>query len=327
MLSDDPQDMLKIENGAFGRCFLASNKVPENEVILTAKPFSIVPDTQSKHTVCSCCVAAPTLPVRLQQDRLPLTVKCPTSSDCKLVSYCSEECATSDQTVHEFECSFWRNNTKLRTEFNSWDEYTQDYTTMLIRLLTRAMLEQVDFSCVWKMCDNLSNWSDARLSKFIPPAIILNNFTSHIAKFKFPTFEVTEVVERISKLIASGCTEINVNNITPQLCACLLLICKEECNSFGVYTHNYTGLDTQRQGYGLALYPTAVFFNHSCTPSVSHSTKSDGTMLFVAPNGLEDGQEATISYVDAGMDAKERREVLREWFLFDCSCDKCVDIE
>ncbi|KXS14621.1 SET domain-containing protein [Gonapodya prolifera JEL478] len=142
----------------------------------------------------------------------------------------------------------------------------------------------------------------------------------------------------------------------------LLLVAREECNSFGLYTHSITmpeaerstePLATQtqpssRQSYGLTIYPTAAFFNHSCAPNAVHlsypqpsnragtdSPPATPRMLFFALPRREilAGDEICISYTaPAHLVAAERsqnaavtrRSELQKWFLFECGCSRCV---
>jgi hypothetical protein len=186
---------------------------------------------------------------------------------------------------------------------------------MLLRLLINVHLNERDLKPVWEMCDNFIKWDKEHLEKFIKPALILSKFVNSIS-FEFPNFDYELVKTRLKFLDIVFDTSV-------ETCACLLLVCKEECNSFGIYTHNYLGTLAPRQSYGLSLFPTAVFFNHSCAPNVSHYS-SEGNMVFRAIKGLETGEEAMINYIDEDLDVKERRRMLKEFFLFDCGCVKCI---
>lgn len=321
MLKNDDTNLLLVAPCVFGRKFVAARNIAPKEAVFSATPFSRVPDSFSQTKVCSACVREPAKPVAPPENRPTLAKSC---DFCPLVYYCSNECFERDTAIHQIECLFWRSNVDLRADFLTWDTYTQDYTTLLIRLIIRASLNQIDFHKVWNMCDNFQIWTDAQLSKFLPPAIILQKFiTTSIPDFAFPEFNTEEVGVRIMKVFTMNnyCSNINASLLS----ACLLLVCKEECNSFGIYTYNYTGSSNPRQGYGLALYPTAVFFNHSCKPNVEHFTNEEGKMVFIAPNGLSKGQEATISYISDGLSVKERKRLLNDWFLFDCGCEKCTE--
>ncbi|KAJ3241677.1 hypothetical protein HDU81_011001 [Chytriomyces hyalinus] len=92
------------------------------------------------------------------------------------------------------------------------------------------------------------------------------------------------------------------------LASCLSLISKEECNSFGHYAFSYTGHTSPRQGYAIAVHPSAVFFNHACAPNVGHVPRGStvvsktricepGMMVFYAIGDIKKGEEMCLSYV------------------------------
>jgi hypothetical protein len=146
------------------------------------------------------------------------------------------------------------------------------------------------------------------------------------------------------------------------LASTLALICKEECNSFGLYNF-HSDYRKERQGYALAIYPSAVFFNHSCAPNLGHttrpgsrvpitssttsSTKTTATtipatnnhhdtilkptgnlMVFYALRDIQPGDELCIAYRGLQFnktvsDALPRRQHLKNDFFFDCDCERC----
>jgi hypothetical protein len=139
------------------------------------------------------------------------------------------------------------------------------------------------------------------------------------------------------------------------LASSLSLICKEECNSFGIYTFKLQGSSVPRQCYALGLYPTSVYFNHDCAPNAGHivispgQQKQDqnqkqkeavdtvskgggekmppGTMTMYATCDIQAGEEVCISYVSIQstqtVGIEERRAFLKEYFFFDCDCTRC----
>ncbi|KAJ3194853.1 hypothetical protein HK101_001744 [Irineochytrium annulatum] len=117
---------------------------------------------------------------------------------------------------------------------------------------------------------------------------------------------------------------------------CLSLICKEECNSFGLYNYVRSGAKQPRQSYGLAFLSTSIMFNHDCEPNVGHVVRrlevEDGSgpaaparlgFAFYACRDIEVGEELCITYLEAWMGVGVRRKALRELFSFDCGCKRC----
>jgi SET and MYND domain-containing protein len=125
------------------------------------------------------------------------------------------------------------------------------------------------------------------------------------------------VDSRVSEVIQSRI------HLEPYLEPIFLLICQEESNSFGLYTFNYLGFHLPRQGFGLALYPSAVYFNHSCVPNVGHTFASDHSMEFFALQDLGVNQECSISYIQHTSNKQERQKILKELFYFECRCELC----
>uniref|UniRef100_A0A6I8PF93 Protein-lysine N-trimethyltransferase SMYD5 n=2 Tax=Ornithorhynchus anatinus TaxID=9258 RepID=A0A6I8PF93_ORNAN len=79
---------------------------------------------------------------------------------------------------------------------------------------------------------------------------------------------------------------------------------------------------------GSGLYVLQSCCNHSCVPNAEASFPDDDSLLHLT--ALEDigaGEEICISYLDRcqrGRSRHSRRRILRENYLFVCSCPKCV---
>jgi hypothetical protein len=101
------------------------------------------------------------------------------------------------------------------------------------------------------------------------------------------------------------------------------VISKEQCNSFGLYTYCYEGPRHDRQSYATALFPFAIFFNHSCSPNVGRMYNHQGNMEFFALRDIPKGQEATITYLSLDLSRRERQELLKSVFFFTCDCARC----
>ena len=99
-----------------------------------------------------------------------------------------------------------------------------------------------------------------------------------------------------------------------------------QLNSMGFYTLpelcSYD--DHLRFLTGTALYPYGSFFNHSCSPNVTHMAFGDVT-VFRANRDISAGEELCISYI--GSDLLCESKSVRDEFLgsrdFTCSCPKC----
>ncbi|KAJ2798480.1 hypothetical protein H4R21_003919, partial [Coemansia helicoidea] len=108
-------------------------------------------------------------------------------------------------------------------------------------------------------------------------------------------------------------------------------------NSFGIYDPPATlhslspeGLGTravyqelEQEYLGSSIYPTAVYFNHSCCPNIA-KTRVGRSMWFVSAVDISKGEELFISYGNITDPVAERRARLKEHFFFGCCCTRCA---
>ncbi|TEB20644.1 hypothetical protein C9890_0036 [Perkinsus sp. BL_2016] len=117
-----------------------------------------------------------------------------------------------------------------------------------------------------------------------------------------------------------------LNDLIPAAISKDLLLRTVQCNSLGFYTCpelcSYN--DHLRFLTGTGLYPVASFFNHSCSPNVSHMSFGDVTIFRVNRN-ISKGEELFISYI--GTDLLCESTSVRHEFIgsrdFVCHCEKC----
>eukprot|EP01134_Creolimax_fragrantissima_P001743 CFRG1743T1 len=77
-----------------------------------------------------------------------------------------------------------------------------------------------------------------------------------------------------------------------------------------------------------ALYDTASYFNHSCTPNAE--VRSDGGCIEIVTNTpVEKGEEIYLcyDYENEGMDVAERKRKLWMNYGFECNCRLCRDVD
>ena len=79
---------------------------------------------------------------------------------------------------------------------------------------------------------------------------------------------------------------------------------------------------------GMGLFDLTSRANHSCVPSARLCyTTGDSRVAaatLVACRELSSGEEVTIDYLAGVTDKAEKRALLREQYLFDCTCESCV---
>lgn len=105
---------------------------------------------------------------------------------------------------------------------------------------------------------------------------------------------------------------------------------RERSNSFGLW--EIGDIEIAKGGGGVAddlellgwgLYPSAVYFNHSCDANV-YKLRDGRTIKFIARRMIEKDEEACISYGSVGESFDERRSRLLENYHFLCHCTRCI---
>ncbi|KAJ2744203.1 hypothetical protein GGI20_003164 [Coemansia sp. BCRC 34301] len=114
---------------------------------------------------------------------------------------------------------------------------------------------------------------------------------------------------------------------------------REKANSFGIWdpptdalqlaqSPGYAGADVgtscdEREWIGFSIYPTAVYFNHSCAPNIA-KMRQNRVMNFVSNQSIRCGNELFISYGSITDPVSERRDRLHDHFFFECACERCI---
>jgi len=81
-----------------------------------------------------------------------------------------------------------------------------------------------------------------------------------------------------------------------------------------------------QNGSGTAVYMLPSLLNHSCDPNIDAVWRDgDATLTLAARRDIAAGEELNITYIDAGLPATERRQLLLNGYGFVCMCPACVD--
>ncbi|KAJ3326608.1 hypothetical protein HDU91_004595, partial [Kappamyces sp. JEL0680] len=189
--------------------------------------------------------------------------------------------------------------------------YAKDYSRLLMKILYKMHREprHPHGPIIESMWFDLETQSNEQKKEYEAVSLDLDRYLARwIPDFCFPPVCQDFQTALNSALSASH---------SPRIAYLYSLISKEECNSFGLYTFCY-------KGFGLALFPTAIFFNHSCDPNVGRRYTSDGHMEFFALRAIGAGEEASITYMDLNVQREERQAYLRDGsYLFDSSLTIC----
>ncbi|KAI7906364.1 uncharacterized protein BX663DRAFT_496153 [Cokeromyces recurvatus] len=100
---------------------------------------------------------------------------------------------------------------------------------------------------------------------------------------------------------------------------------RERANSFGLWemSHDHTDVTDDLELLGWGIYPSAVYFNHSCDANVI-KIRDGRKMKFIAKRMIKKGEEACISYGNVEEDVENRRSRLLKHYHFLCQCTRCI---
>ncbi|KAJ1907700.1 hypothetical protein LPJ81_000583 [Coemansia sp. IMI 209127] len=75
------------------------------------------------------------------------------------------------------------------------------------------------------------------------------------------------------------------------------------------------------------LYLLQSCFNHNCDPNCVVVHPNDGMYRAIIQTlrPIKAGEEMTITYVNPRNGVNERQQELRDWYMFDCQCDRCIE--
>lgn len=105
--------------------------------------------------------------------------------------------------------------------------------------------------------------------------------------------------------------------------------CGMKYNQHGIYqteTNVEVGKKLPLVSSGIGVYPTLLFFNHSCSPNTLRI--NDGNMVYViAKEVIKAGEEVSDCYGihHLSIPRKERQEKLTKGFKFKCCCKACTE--
>ncbi|KAG2232715.1 hypothetical protein INT48_000072 [Thamnidium elegans] len=105
---------------------------------------------------------------------------------------------------------------------------------------------------------------------------------------------------------------------------------RERANSFGLWEMSNDevanasgGVSDDLELLGFGIYPSAVYFNHSCDANVI-KVRDGRSMKFISRRMIDEGEEACISYGSVDDDVHNRRQRLLEHYHFLCQCIRCI---
>ncbi|KAF4454446.1 hypothetical protein F53441_3073 [Fusarium austroafricanum] len=293
-----------------GRLLRATGPIREGTVLLVDTPYAIVPSvTSHEPLICSNLSCSR----RVQQNGRAVRCEQACLDD---VVWCSIACRATDRVRHDFECSWLKKHADALRRKEG--EYNFATVWHVVRLLATWNVElhsghaiaqhrypwEAHFLRGWKAvdmcCAYLDSWPEAQVAHW---KRLVNEYMSDASGL--PCLLSAEQM--------------------------LLLLCKEETNTFGLYPR-VTGshsVSDRGESYGMALYPRAAQFNHSCLPNVAHKPDGQARMVYTAARDISKGEECMITYFDltTHKDLSSRQTHTQEQFQFKCTCERCLKEE
>ncbi|KAM0442135.1 hypothetical protein ACHAQK_004457 [Fusarium lateritium] len=297
-----------------GRLLRATGPIQEGTVVLVDTAYAIVPSVTSDNEplICSNLSCSRRVP---QNGR---AVRC-ADACCKDVVWCNIACRATDKTRHDFECSWLKKHADALRRKEG--EYNFATIWHVIRLLATWNVElhsnavaqhrypwEIHFLRGWKAvdmcCAYLDSWPEPQITYW-------------------------------KRLVDEYLSDASVMSCLLSADEMLSLLCKEETNTFGLYPR-ITGSQSvndrsisRGEMYGMALYPRAAQFNHSCLPNVTHKPDGEARMVYTAARDIAKDEECMITYFDQStqQDVSSRQYYTEEQFRFKCTCDRCLEEE
>ncbi|KAF8937164.1 hypothetical protein BGZ58_003181 [Dissophora ornata] len=360
-----------------GRVMVSESFIPKGTLLGRIAPHAIVCDTENRRRRCGFCLA---LTVAKGDDNDGDYSEVVTScQDCGEIWYCDEACRAQDWSmIHGYECGFlkdlyrgpsssagleWRtaDDGNVMTRFGELNPFDQDYCRVLMRVLVMRFKEYLfyrqgspaqlasrgegiteeglqPFADVDDMVENRESFSKEKIQgDMMDVARVLEIFQGYLQQSQGQRCKDTEGEENGKEGVVPRLT----------LSELLGLVCKEECNSFGLYEYApaTSSLTNAKTGYGLGVFTQDFMysFNHSCAPNVYHVAHKS-TLLLYSARDIRPGEELNITYMEFGPkhrvpEARQRRPedeearkagfekrrgYLEKNFYFECGCPRCA---
>ncbi|KAM9983897.1 hypothetical protein ACTFIY_000621 [Dictyostelium cf. discoideum] len=285
----------------FGRCVLASEDLPKGTMALRVSPFASVLEDHKIEKNCGFCFKKINKSIRINQ----------TCKNCKNHLLCPQ-CSTDEysQNYHKDECDI----------LNFLKQYYPSSQTRDFRFMFRVLLNVIkdkknksfskeNQSKQWLNHENpfifdkykyLINLSRT-LDKVQPEQMeaFKRSAQSVIAifnKLRGPKFfdqcgvTIDEIIEIYSIVLSNGHEMLHPLN----------------CHT-----------------YGLGIFPTGSYLNHSCLPNAFWYNDDQGMMVFRTLRSIKKGEEILTSYTDITTECSERRKHLLKQYFFFCQCQQC----
>lgn len=233
--------------------------------------------------------------------------------------YCSFECKTDAWKTHSLVCG-------LSFSDSGADKQQRNFPLMAARLLTQHLLEvaapaskQPNSALLWSRLGTLCHAN-------IAAAAVADDFERFVAflhnSLEHPSSATPKVFDKLPSI--AQLKEILPLEMFARAVGVLHL------NTFSVLrpATKPQSATAAFEKVGSALFETASFFNHSCSPNVELATdfehEDDGLFTFRTLRAVQPDEELCVAYVDPALPDAERKQHLKWAYGFDCDCPRCA---
>ncbi|XP_052006095.1 histone-lysine N-trimethyltransferase SMYD5 [Xyrauchen texanus] len=289
------------------------------------------------------CLPHPEL-CKVRPDRHQSCPQCP-------VMYCSTECRQSAwEQYHKVLClgpSHDDPNHPINKMQDAWRSVHYPPETSSIMLMARmvATIKQAQDKGRWQrlfsnFCSRTANEEEEIVHKMLGEkfqgqlALLRNLFTTALQDDHLSQWFTPEGFRSLFSLIGTNGQGIGTSSLSQWVHACDALELpgqqREHLDSF--IDQLYKDIDKETgdflncEGSGLFLLQSSC--NHSCVPNAEASFPDNNNLLHLsALSDISPGEEICISYLDCcqrDRSRHSRHKILRENYLFICSCQKCM---
>ncbi|XP_054796474.1 histone-lysine N-methyltransferase ASHR1 isoform X2 [Prosopis cineraria] len=291
-----------------GRCLSAMRDFYPGDVIISQEPYVCVPNNSSAESRCDGCFT---------------TSKLKKCSGCQAVWYCGSTCQRAEWKLHRLECEVLS-----RLEKDKRKSVTPSIRLMVKLYLRRKLQSEKVIPSTASDNYNLVEALVARilLAFFAFRSSVLNTVLgifSHMSMMivLFNTnfdVDMSDINEERLVLYAQMANLVNLILQWPEINI------KEIAENFSKFACNaHTICDSELRPLGTGLYPVISIVNHSCLPN-SVLVFEGRSAVVRAVQHIPKDSEVLISYIETARSTMTRQKVLKEQYLFTCTCPRCV---
>ncbi|KAI4307314.1 hypothetical protein L6164_030517 [Bauhinia variegata] len=209
-------------------------------------------------------------------------------SACHVVWYCGSTCQKSDWKLHRLECE----------AFSRLDKDKRKFVTPSIRLMLKLYIRR----------------------KLQSEEVIPRTATGNYNLVEALVAHMSDIDEKQLVLYAQMANLVNLILRWPEINI------KEIAENFSKFACNaHTICDSELRPLGTGLYPVISIINHSCLPN-SVLVFEGRSAVVRAVQHIPNGSEVLISYIETAGSSMTRQKVLKEQYLFTCTCPRCVKV-